>query len=1128
MSMAGGSDFDLGVTVRSFAAGQKLFGRYTLIRALGRGGMGVVWLARDSDLEREVALKFLPEMVAADPVAIDDLKHETRRSLELTHPHIVRVHDFIQDNGIAAISMEFVRGRTLAEVRLEQPSRAFDVAGISRWLQQVCEALHYAHVQARVVHRDLKPANVMVDDRNRIKLTDFGISATVSDTVTRVSRLATTGGTAAYASPQQLMGEPACAADDIYALGATIYELLTSRPPFFTGNLLLQVQNRVPPPMAERRKELEVAGAEIPTRWEELVAAALSKNPQERPATIEEFAHRLDLAGAFPSAAGGGTEDFSLTRAATVVSRGPSTKPPSQPPPVPAGSSTKPPAIAAPNGAGAAAVSTAAPASAPAAAAAPRKKSKVGWVLVVLLLVAAGAGLWLGDVPNRFLAAQLVKEGQRATVESDLDAATQAFREALLKRPGDAAIREQLETSQERWLAALRTRIASTEPAEALQQLESAAAGAGARLIGAASGEFRQLLDTTRAAVREAGEREIRNEIEAALRKADDGDVAAALTELDGLAQRGVLVDEIEAARKTAGGRAVRANVARLAEAIESNDARELQEVFQRATGRPADAAATSAAGVLGAKDPEAFLAGIEQGGVQLAVAAFDTLPSDLALVEASRTRFSDTDATKGFLGRRHAEAAQAFLDNGLPGFALYAAGLARAEGASVDPRLEREAREKLENEFDFTIHFSDTAQAGANRDAIMPVADARKALRGILDPKAGDWMKIVELAPLASAGAIELKTRMSELGANDNPVETGDSVRYQDGSRSERNPEYERVERELADARRNAADLEAQVARMERGGDSRTEAVLRGIAEFGLRMNATQARQKADALERELQTTPREIRTPVYKEERFQRIAHHLTYSASFTATPALQDREIGNGVVWSAGTKHETTEVTGDASRGVPVQGAVYPAMGLVANMLAEAIANEIRKGSEPLLRALVAASFSRLDAMLKDADASRAAVADRRWGLAQFWANAGVPVPQAGELEEAVREQLGLPEGRLAAPPPAAAPVVETRLQPVPESKKNIVNGAPATMTYAEFLEAHGTPKTLQNKDSPAKPETRNYIVRSGDTLRSVTQMLGVTARELETANPGITRRRLRAGQVLVVPPGARGSP
>src|SRR3954464_14684634 len=101
---------ELDATIRDFASGQKIFNRYTLKKTLGRGGMGVVWLARDEELERDVALKFLPEPVAMDKEAVKELKRETRRSLELTHPHIIRIHDFVNDTRSAAISMEYVAG----------------------------------------------------------------------------------------------------------------------------------------------------------------------------------------------------------------------------------------------------------------------------------------------------------------------------------------------------------------------------------------------------------------------------------------------------------------------------------------------------------------------------------------------------------------------------------------------------------------------------------------------------------------------------------------------------------------------------------------------------------------------------------------------------------------------------------------------------------------------------------------------------------------------------------------------------------------------------------------------------------------------------------------------------------
>src|SRR5438046_6976971 len=101
-------------TSHEFASGQKVFGRYTLVKVLGRGGMGIVWLARDEELERNVALKFIPDLMIQDRAAFDQLKRETKRCLELTHPHIVRIHDFVHDERCGGISMEYIDGNTLA------------------------------------------------------------------------------------------------------------------------------------------------------------------------------------------------------------------------------------------------------------------------------------------------------------------------------------------------------------------------------------------------------------------------------------------------------------------------------------------------------------------------------------------------------------------------------------------------------------------------------------------------------------------------------------------------------------------------------------------------------------------------------------------------------------------------------------------------------------------------------------------------------------------------------------------------------------------------------------------------------------------------------------------------------
>ena len=290
-------DLDLGLTLKGFAPGQKLFGRYTLQKMLGRGGMGVVWLARDEELGRETALKFLPEVVAADRSAIEDLKREVRRAINLSHPHIVKIHDFVTDGRTAAVSMEYVKGDTLSSLRIDQPGHVFTTAQLAPWVGQLCSALDYAHAEAEVVHRDLKPANLMVDARGRLKVLDFGIAASLSESVTRVSKQAGSSGTPLYMSPQQMMGEKPAVTDDIYALGATLYELLTGKPPFYAGNIIRQVEIKVPPGLTARREELGVTdAAPIPAEWETAIAACLAKQPAGRPQSAGEVAERLGLA----------------------------------------------------------------------------------------------------------------------------------------------------------------------------------------------------------------------------------------------------------------------------------------------------------------------------------------------------------------------------------------------------------------------------------------------------------------------------------------------------------------------------------------------------------------------------------------------------------------------------------------------------------------------------------------------------------------------------------------------------------------------------------------------------------------------------------------------------------------
>lgn len=289
------TDLDLGRTIRGFTAGEKLFGRYTLRAILGRGGMGIVWRAFDEHLERDVALKFLPELIVLDHSALDELKRETKRNLELTHHNIVRIYDFVHEEQTACISMEYVDGPTLSAVRVDCPEKVLEIEQLEPLVRHACQALDYAHARAKIVHRDLKPANLMLNSQDQLKITDFGIARSLSDSVSMLSNRSS-GGTLLYMSPQQLDGERPSSLDDIYSLGATLYELLTGKPPFFSGGIENQIREKIPASIAARRGEWNIeSSTTVPAHWEETIAACLAKDPKRRPQSMREVSQRLRL-----------------------------------------------------------------------------------------------------------------------------------------------------------------------------------------------------------------------------------------------------------------------------------------------------------------------------------------------------------------------------------------------------------------------------------------------------------------------------------------------------------------------------------------------------------------------------------------------------------------------------------------------------------------------------------------------------------------------------------------------------------------------------------------------------------------------------------------------------------------
>ena len=258
--------------MQGLVAGLTLSERFHLIRQLGVGGMGEIWLAEDEQLGERVALKILNPTFAQSEDFIDLLRDECRKARALVHPNIVRVFDFHIEDPLFFISMQHIEGQTLAAFR----GKSFQE--IVRFLLMVCDALEYAH-RAEIIHRDLKPSNIMVDQNGVCYLTDFGISAALSDD--RQLSVPRGGGSLPAMSPQQLSHEPATIADDIYSLGALLYELLSGQPLFHPG----VTEQRI---LAELPKAVltDGQGQDIPESLGKLVLAMLEKTAERRPAGV--------------------------------------------------------------------------------------------------------------------------------------------------------------------------------------------------------------------------------------------------------------------------------------------------------------------------------------------------------------------------------------------------------------------------------------------------------------------------------------------------------------------------------------------------------------------------------------------------------------------------------------------------------------------------------------------------------------------------------------------------------------------------------------------------------------------------------------------------------------------------
>ncbi|HEU4702786.1 MAG TPA: Stk1 family PASTA domain-containing Ser/Thr kinase [Conexibacter sp.] len=259
-------------------------GRYKVLTKLGAGGMADVYCAEDQQLGRKVALKLLHRRFAEDAEFVERFRREASAAAGLQHPNVVGVYDRGEWDGTYYIAMEYLPGRSLKDVIRQEapldPVRAIDIT------VQILKAARFAHRKG-IVHRDLKPHNVLLDDEDRVKVTDFGIARAGASDMTETGSIM---GTAQYLSPEQAQGHAVSQSSDLYAVGVILFELLTGHVPFDADSAVTIALKHV----SEAPPAPSMFDPSVPPALEAIVLWALNKDPAERPADADAFIHALE------------------------------------------------------------------------------------------------------------------------------------------------------------------------------------------------------------------------------------------------------------------------------------------------------------------------------------------------------------------------------------------------------------------------------------------------------------------------------------------------------------------------------------------------------------------------------------------------------------------------------------------------------------------------------------------------------------------------------------------------------------------------------------------------------------------------------------------------------------------
>src|ERR1700719_1404170 len=266
--------------------GTVLAARYEILKLLGQGGMGAVYKARDTELDRIVALKLIRPELAKNPEVLRRFKQELILARQVTHKNVIRIFDLGQSDGIKFITMDFVEGQDLRSLLLEKSKLAPEQA--VRIMLQICRALEAAHNEG-VIHRDLKPQNIMLDASGRVYVMDFGIAR--SAYLPGMTQTGMLIGTPEYMSPEQGRGEKLTERSDIFSLGIIFYEMLIGKSPYYSDTPLATLWKR----MQEKATPPIVVDPTLPQALSSIVVKALEIEPEERFASAGEMAQQLEI-----------------------------------------------------------------------------------------------------------------------------------------------------------------------------------------------------------------------------------------------------------------------------------------------------------------------------------------------------------------------------------------------------------------------------------------------------------------------------------------------------------------------------------------------------------------------------------------------------------------------------------------------------------------------------------------------------------------------------------------------------------------------------------------------------------------------------------------------------------------